>query len=63
VLADGKPIYANPDARGEDKPIAIDCDVTGAQTLTLEVDFGQGQDAGGRVIWANARLLRQNPAE
>jgi hypothetical protein len=63
VLADGKPIFANPDARGQDKPASIDCDVTGAQTLTLEVDFGKGDDAGGRVIWANARLLRNMPSQ
>ncbi len=58
VLGDGKTLYENPEARGDQKPIQIDVDVTGMQALTLEVDFGKGQDAGDRVIWANARLLR-----
>ena len=33
--------------------------VAGAEQLRLHVDFGRGQDTGDRVIWANARLYRQ----
>jgi hypothetical protein len=32
--------------------------VSGVKTLSLEVDFGRGQDVGDRVVWANPRLLR-----
>jgi len=27
--------------------------------LRLEVDFGEDEDVGDRVIWANARLYRE----
>ena len=27
-------------------------------TLSLEVDFGRGQDVGDRVVWANPRLVK-----
>jgi hypothetical protein len=58
VLGDSKVIYKNTEARGDQPPAVIDVDVTGVQHLTLEVDFGKGQDVDARVIWANARLLR-----
>jgi hypothetical protein len=63
VLGDGKTLFENADAKGEDKPTAIDVEVTGVAKLTLEVDFGQGQDVGDRVIWADARLLRAKVEE
>ena len=37
--------------------------VAGAEELRLHVDFGRGQDTGDRVIWANARLYRQQAAK
>lgn len=58
VVADGRVLLDNPDARGEEPAIDLDADVRGVRRLVLEVDFGQGQDAGGRVDWADARLLR-----
>ena len=58
VLADGKPLFDRPDARGDAPPEELDLDVTGVKTLTLEVDFGRGQDVGDRVVWANPRLLK-----
>jgi hypothetical protein len=36
----------------------MDVDVSGVKTLSLEADFGRGQDVGDRVVWANPRLLR-----
>ena len=59
VLGDGKTLYEDLDARGDAKaPADINVKVTGVQRLTLEVDFGKSEDTGGRVVWANARLLR-----
>jgi NPCBM/NEW2 domain/Protein of unknown function (DUF1583) len=59
VFADGKEIYANPDLRADAPPVKLSLPVAGAQELRLHVDFGRGQDTGDRVIWANARLYRQ----
>lgn len=63
VLGDGKILYENHDAHGEQKPVEINLDVTQTRRLTLEVDFDDHSDVGGRVIWANARLLRANVPE
>ncbi len=60
VIADGKPLYENADARGDQKPQDLDLDVHGIAKLILEVDFGKDQDVGDRVVWANARLVRQD---
>jgi len=58
VLGDGKVLYENPDARGDQPPIDIDVPLTGVKTLTLLIDFGKDQDVGDRVVWANPRLVR-----
>ncbi len=58
-----KELYANPDLRADAPPVALDLPVAGARQLRLVVDFGQGQDTGDRVIWANARLYRRPPSE
>jgi hypothetical protein len=58
VLADGKPLFEDADLRGDQKAAEVDVNVAGAKRLTLEVDYGQGQDVGDRVAWADARLLK-----
>lgn len=58
VLVDGKMLYEDQNARGDQKPIDVVVNVSGTSKLALEVDFGQGQDVGDRVVWANARLVR-----
>jgi hypothetical protein len=58
VLGDGKVLYENPDARGDQPTVDIDVPLTGVKTLTLLIDFGKDQDVGDRVIWANPRLVR-----
>ena len=63
VFADGKEIYANPDLRADAPPVKLSLPVAGAEELRLHVDFGRGQDTGDRVIWANARLYRQQAAK
>ena len=63
MYADGKEIYANPDLRADRPPVKLALPVSGAQQLRLHVDFGGAQDTGDRVIWANARLYRQEAAK
>jgi hypothetical protein len=58
VLGDGKVLYENVDARGDRPPVDVEAGVKGMSRLTLEVDFGEGQDVADRVVWGNARLLR-----
>jgi hypothetical protein len=58
VIADGRAVYDNPDLRADRKPQDLELDVRGVKRLSLLVDFGQDQDAGDRVVWAEARLLR-----
>ena len=58
MIGDGKPLFERPDFRGDEPPADLDLDVSGVKRLTLEVDFGEGQDVGDRVVWANPRLLR-----
>jgi hypothetical protein len=63
LLGDGRVLYENADARGDQPPAMVDVDVSSTQRLTLEVDFGKVPEVGARVIWANARLLRAKTAE
>jgi hypothetical protein len=63
VYADSKEIYANADLAADKPPVKLALPVAGAQQLRLHVDFGRGQDTGDRVIWANARLYRQDAAK
>ncbi len=63
VYADGKEIFSNPDFRADSPAIKLALPVSGAQQLRLHVDFGRGQDTGDRVIWASARLYRDQAAK
>ena len=59
VVADDKELFAKPDFRSIDKPVVVQVSVKGMKQLKLEVDFGEDEDIGDRVIWANARLFRE----
>ncbi|WP_010584948.1 NPCBM/NEW2 domain-containing protein [Schlesneria paludicola] len=59
VIADDKELFAKPDFRSVDKPVVVQVSVKGMKQLRLEVDFGEDEDIGDRVIWANARLFRE----
>jgi len=59
VMADDKELFAKPDFRAVDKPVVVQVSVKGARQLRLEVDFGEDEDIGDRIIWANARLFRE----
>ena len=58
VVADDRPIFERVDLRGDQPPVPLSLDVSGAAQLRLEVDFGADQDTGDRIIWANPRLFR-----
>lgn len=59
IVADDKELFAKPDLRSTDKPVVVQVSVKGARQLRLEVDFGEDEDIGDRIIWANARLFRE----
>jgi hypothetical protein len=58
VLADDREVYANPDLRQDTEPVSLKLDVAGAKQLVLEVDFGQFEDVGDRILWGGARVFR-----
>lgn len=64
ILGDGRELYSQADLRAVDAegkrtaPLAIEVSLDGIKRLTLEVDFGEHEDVGDRLIWANARLYR-----
>jgi hypothetical protein len=58
VSGDGRELLVEPDLRSSGEPLAIDVPVAGVKELTLEVDFGEAEDTGDRVIWAEPRLFR-----
>jgi hypothetical protein len=59
VTVDDKELFVKPDFRASEKPLPVEVPVKGAKQLKLEVDFGEDEDVGDRVIWANARLYRE----
>ncbi|WZO96222.1 NPCBM/NEW2 domain-containing protein [Isosphaeraceae bacterium EP7] len=63
VFADGKELFANTDLRADGEPVKLSLPVEGAQQLTLLVDYGQGEDTGDRLIWADARIYLKAPTK
>jgi hypothetical protein len=59
IIVDGQDVFTQPQLRAGQKPVPVEVAVKGAQQLKIEVDFGEGQDVGDRVLWANARLYRE----
>jgi hypothetical protein len=57
ILADGSPKFESPDFRSDSQPKDLTLDIRGAKRLTLEVDFGEGQDVNDRIAFANAKLI------
>ncbi|HVW38702.1 MAG TPA: NPCBM/NEW2 domain-containing protein [Pirellulales bacterium] len=58
VLGDGRELLAEPDLRSSGEPLAVDVSITGVKEVSLVVDFGEEEDIGDRVIWADARVFR-----
>ncbi|HEX3997734.1 MAG TPA: NPCBM/NEW2 domain-containing protein [Pirellulales bacterium] len=60
VMGDGKMLWQQADLRGDaSKPAAIDVDVANIKSLSLEADYGPNFDVAGRIVWGEARLIRQ----
>jgi hypothetical protein len=58
VLGDGRVLFENADLRGSAEPVPLDLPIAGVKQLTLEVDFGEEEDIGDRLLWASARVVR-----
>ena len=59
VLGDGRVLYESLNAKGTDAPAMVDASINGVSRLKIEVDFGEGEDVGDRVVWADARVIRE----
>ena len=58
VEADGKPLFEKR-MRGADPPVPVRLKLSGAQRLTLIVDYGEDLDLADRADWCDARVLKQ----
>jgi hypothetical protein len=58
LLGDGRELFAEPDLAATGEPADLDVSVAGVKQLSLEVDYGEAEDTGDRVVWADARLFR-----
>jgi hypothetical protein len=58
VTVDGRELFVQKDLRSDQAPMSIEIPLHGAKQLALEVDFGEAEDIGDRVIWAEPRLFR-----
>jgi hypothetical protein len=63
VLLDGKILFEAADFHSGESPRNLALNVHAGKLLTLEVDFGADEDVNDRVVWADARLVRHNPAD
>ena len=58
VLADDRELYNNATFRADTDPVSLKLDLAGAKQLVLEVDFGEMQNVGDRIVWGAARVVR-----
>jgi hypothetical protein len=58
VLVDGREQFLQKDLRADQDPLAVEVSTAGGKQMSLEVDFGEDQDVGDRVLWAEPRLFR-----
>ncbi|HET6883425.1 MAG TPA: NPCBM/NEW2 domain-containing protein, partial [Pirellulales bacterium] len=58
VLGDGRELFAEPDLAATGEPRNVEVSVASVKQLSLEVDFGEAEDTGDRLLWADARLFR-----
>ncbi|HEX5444959.1 MAG TPA: NPCBM/NEW2 domain-containing protein, partial [Pirellulales bacterium] len=63
VLGDGRELFIQPDLRANGEPVEIDVPLAGVKQLALEIDFGEAEDTGDRVLWADARIFRAGRKE
>jgi ribosome maturation factor RimP len=60
VVVDENVVYEDESYQFSDEVEKLDLSVVGGKSLKLIVGFGEGQDVGDRIIWADARLVRTN---
>ena len=58
ILVDGVEKYASPIIRGNDPPLSVKVDTTGAKRLELIVDYAEQADQQDHANWLDARLIR-----
>ena len=58
VLLDGKVVHSVDSLTAADKPKAVDLPLNGAETITLEVDYGAGLDVQDEVEWVDPALVK-----
>jgi hypothetical protein len=58
VLVDGREAFSHQDFRVDQEPLTVEVSTAGAKQVSLEIDFGQDQDVGDRILWAEPRLFR-----
>ena len=61
VLGDGLQLYESPTVLGSGEPVTCRADVTGVDTMTLIVGYGDSLDLSDHADWAGARLIRPKP--
>lgn len=61
VFGDGKVLFDSGVLTGQDAPRDIKVGVTGVNTLTLIVDYGDGLDLSDHADWGGVRLLKPAP--
>ncbi|MGC4032743.1 MAG: NPCBM/NEW2 domain-containing protein [Tepidisphaeraceae bacterium] len=58
VLVDGKIIHEKTGFKAGTLSPVVEADLTGAKTLTLEVDYGRGFDVQDRLNWIEPAIIR-----
>jgi hypothetical protein len=59
ILGDDKVLFERASLRGDGPVETVDVDVNGIRSLTFAVDFGNGDDVGDRVVFADPMLIRE----
>ncbi|CAA9403280.1 MAG: CBM51, partial [uncultured Phycisphaerae bacterium] len=62
VLLDDKVVHERKNVRPGQLSDPVVLDVTGAKTISLEVDYGQMIDSNDRLNWLEPALLKEKPA-
>lgn len=60
VMLDGRELFSEKDLRADQEPRELELALDGGKELTLEVDFGENDDIGDRVLWVEPRLIRRS---
>jgi hypothetical protein len=59
VILDGRELFSEKDLRADQDVRELELALDGGKELTLEVDFGENDDIGDRVMWVEPRLIRR----